>query len=54
MSLLQQHKFVTPDNYASAKVAYLHPLKRQNRKNPYIQHDRPLSRNFITQARGNA
>lgn len=30
-----------PDNYASAKVPFLHPLKIEFRKNPYKPNDRP-------------
>lgn len=37
-----------PDTSASAKVAFLHPLKKQFRKTPYISNDRPLSRDYIT------
>lgn len=37
------YKSTVTDNYASAKVAPLHPLKRQFWKNPYIPNERPLS-----------
>lgn len=37
-----------PDNYFSAVVAFLHPLKMQIRKNPYVPNHRSLPREFKT------
>lgn len=37
-----------PDNYFSAVVAFLHPLKMQIRKNPYVPNYRSLPREFET------
>lgn len=36
-----------PDNYASAKIAYLRPHKIQFRITPYKPKGRPLSRGYI-------
>lgn len=40
--------YTVPDNYVSAKVTFLQPLKMQFRKNPYKPNDTQLSREYIT------
>lgn len=43
LSMFKKDNNSVLDNYACSKVAFLHPLKKQFRKNPYIPRDRPES-----------
>lgn len=47
LSMFKKDNNSVLDNYACSKVAFLHPLKKQFRKNPYITRNRPLSRGYI-------
>lgn len=49
LSMFKKDDNSVPDNYACSKVAFLHPLQKQFRKNPYtgIPSDRPLSREYM-------
>lgn len=47
-NICKHTKHFVPDNYASAKVAFLHTLKMQFRKNLYIPNANPLSKEYTS------